>query len=89
MARIATSVSYSFTMRLRIVNNLGMFAKVLHVIARQQGDPGAVDVVRADRNFKVRDLTVSARDDEHARAIIDSINASRASRLSMSPTGCS
>jgi malate dehydrogenase (oxaloacetate-decarboxylating) len=50
-----------------------MFAKVLHVIARQQGDPGAVDVVRADRNFKVRDLTVSARDDEHARAIIDSI----------------
>ena len=34
MARIATSVSYSFTMRLRIVNNLGMFAKVLHVIAR-------------------------------------------------------
>ena len=73
MARIATSVSYSFTMRLRIVNNLGMFAKVLHVIARLQGDPGAVDVVRADRNFKVRDLTVSARDDEHARAIVDSI----------------
>jgi malate dehydrogenase (oxaloacetate-decarboxylating) len=60
-------------MRLRIVNNLGMFAKVLHVIARLQGDPGAVDVVRADRNFKVRDLTVSARDDEHARAIVDSI----------------
>ena len=73
MARMATSVSYSFTMRLRIVNNLGMFAKVLHVIARLQGDPGAVDVVRADRNFKVRDLTVSARDDEHARAIVDSI----------------
>lgn len=61
MARIATSVSYSFTMRLRIVNNWGMFAKVLHVIARQQGDPGAVDVVRADRNFKVRDLTEIGR----------------------------
>jgi malate dehydrogenase (oxaloacetate-decarboxylating) len=73
MARIATSVSYSFTMRLRIVNNLGMFAKLLHVIARQQGDPGAVDVVRAERKFKVRDLTVNARDDEHARAIIEAV----------------
>src|SRR6202142_321292 len=73
MARMATSVSYSFTMRLRIVNNLGMFAKVLHLIARLQRGPGAVGLVRADRNFKVRDLTVSARDDEHARAIVDSI----------------
>jgi len=73
MARIATSVSYSFTMRLRIVNNLGMFAKLLHVIARLQGDPGAVDVVRADRKFKVRDLTVNARDDEHAQAIIEAV----------------
>ncbi|MGD0058875.1 MAG: NAD-dependent malic enzyme [Verrucomicrobiia bacterium] len=73
MGQIATSVSYSFTMRLRLVNTTGMFAKILHVIARQQGDPGAVDVVRAERQFKVRDLTVSARDDEHAHKIIDAI----------------
>ncbi|HXI83348.1 MAG TPA: NAD-dependent malic enzyme [Verrucomicrobiae bacterium] len=50
-----------------------MFAKLLHVIARLQGDPGAVDVVRADRKFKVRDLTVNARDDEHAQAIIEAV----------------
>ena len=73
MAQIATSVSYSFTMRLRIVNTTGMFAKLLEVIAKQQGDPGAVDVVRAERQFKVRDLTVNARDDEHARAIIEAV----------------
>ena len=73
MAQIATSVSYSFTMRLRIVNTTGMFARLLQVIAQQQGDPGAVDVVRADRQFKVRDLTVNARDDEHARAIIEAV----------------
>ena len=77
MARIATSVSYSFTMRLRIANNLGMFARLLHVIARLQGDPGAVDVVRADRKFKVRDLTVNARDDKHAHAIIEAVKRIR------------
>ncbi|HTS16694.1 MAG TPA: NAD-dependent malic enzyme [Verrucomicrobiae bacterium] len=73
MGQIATSVSYSFTMRLRLLNVTGMFAKILHVIAKHEGDPGAVDVVRADRQYKVRDLTVSARDDEHAREIIESI----------------
>jgi malate dehydrogenase (oxaloacetate-decarboxylating) len=73
MGQMPTSVSYSFTMRLRLVNVTGMFAKILRVIARQQGDPGAVDVVRADRQFKVRDLTVSARDDEHAHKIIEAI----------------
>jgi malate dehydrogenase (oxaloacetate-decarboxylating) len=73
MAQIAPSVSYSFTMRLRLANKTGMFAKILHTIAQQRGDPGAVDVVRADREFKVRDLTVNARDDEHSRAIIEAV----------------
>jgi malate dehydrogenase (oxaloacetate-decarboxylating) len=73
MREIATSISYSFTMRLRLVNVTGMFAKILQVIAKQQGDPGAVDVVRADRQYKVRDLTVSARDDEHAHRIVEAI----------------
>ena len=49
-----------------------MFAKVLDV-RQGQGDPGAVDVVRADKDFKVRDLTVNARDDAHAKAIVEAI----------------
>ena len=73
MAQIAPSVSYSFTMRLRVVNEFGMFAKILATIAKQRGDPGAVDVVRAEQDFKIRDLTVSARDDEHARAIVEAV----------------
>jgi malate dehydrogenase (oxaloacetate-decarboxylating) len=73
MNQIMPSVSYSFTMRLRIENTFGMFAKILQVIARHEGDPGAVDVVRADRNFKVRDLTVSARDEDHAKSILEAV----------------
>jgi malate dehydrogenase (oxaloacetate-decarboxylating) len=54
-----------------------MFARILSTIAAQQGDPGAVDLVAADRNFKIRDLTVSARDDEHARAIVEAVKRVR------------
>ena len=70
MANIATSVSYSFTVRLRIDNRFGMLARVLQTVARAKGDPGALDVVKAEREYKVRDFTVSARDDEHAKIIL-------------------
>ncbi|MBI4663970.1 MAG: NAD-dependent malic enzyme [Verrucomicrobia bacterium] len=68
------SVSYSFTMRLQVENRFGMFAKVLAAIAKEKGDPGAVDVVRADKLLKIRDLTVNARDDAHAKAIVEAVN---------------
>jgi malate dehydrogenase (oxaloacetate-decarboxylating) len=64
-------------MRLRIRNKVGMFAKILEAIAHKKGDPGAVDIVRIDRLFKVRDLTVNARDDEHAREIIEAVKRVR------------
>lgn len=70
---IHPSVSYSFTMRLRIENKPGRLASILKAIALQKGDPGAVDVVEADRRFKVRDITVSARDEAHAHAIVEAI----------------
>jgi malate dehydrogenase (oxaloacetate-decarboxylating) len=73
VANIAASVSYSFTVRLRIDNRFGMLARVLQTIAQAKGDPGAVDVVRAEREFKVRDLTVSARDDAHAKIILTAL----------------
>ena len=77
MAQISPSVSYSFTMRLRIRNTAGMLARVMTAIARQRGDPGAVDIVSADRRFKVRDLTVSARDDAHAKIILKAVKKLR------------
>lgn len=73
MSEIQPSVSYSFTMRLYIENKPGMLAKVLNVIAEQKGDPGAVDVVKVEGRYKVRDITVSARDAKHSRAITDAI----------------
>lgn len=60
-------------MRVQDVNRVGMFAKILAAIATAKGDPGAVDLVHSDRKFKTRDLTVSARDDTHAAAIVDAV----------------
>lgn len=73
MSEIQPSVSYSFTMRLYIENMPGMLAKIMNEIAEEKGDPGAVDVVKVEGKYKVRDITVSARDAEHSKAIVEAI----------------
>lgn len=73
MSEIQPSVSYSFTMRLYIENQPGMLAKVMNAIADHKGDPGAVDVVKVDGKYKVRDLTVSARDEKHSKEIVNAV----------------
>jgi malate dehydrogenase (oxaloacetate-decarboxylating) len=73
MAQILPTVSHSFTMRVRIVNQPGMLARVLDAIAELKGDPGAIDVVSSSREFKVRDITVAAHDDEHAQEMIEAV----------------
>lgn len=73
MNEIQPSVSYSFTMRLYIDNKPGMLAKVFNAIAEEKGDPGAVDVVKVEGGTKVRDLTVSARDSDHSKAIVRAV----------------
>jgi malate dehydrogenase (oxaloacetate-decarboxylating) len=73
MSEIQPSVSYSFTVRMAIENKPGMLAKVLNVIAEHRGDPGGVDVVAVEGKFKVRDITVSARDARHSREIVEAV----------------
>ncbi|MCA1753780.1 MAG: hypothetical protein LC641_03560, partial [Spirochaeta sp.] len=73
MSGVRPSVSYSFTMRLNIENRTGMLAQIINAIAAEQGDPGAVDIVKVEDTHKVRDLTVSARDEEHSRAIVAAV----------------
>lgn len=75
MSEVQPSVSYSFTMRLYIKNKPGMLAKILSEIADHKADPGAVDVVEVEGKYKVRDLTVSARDEEHSKAIVEAVKA--------------
>ena len=69
------SASYSFTIRCAITNRPGMLGRLTSCIGDRGGDIGAIDIVRAEPGLLVRDLTVSARDDDHAAAIVAAISA--------------
>lgn len=64
------SASNSITVRLAIKNRPGMLAKVTSVIGEQGGNIGAIDIVRVKEDKLVRDITINARSDNHARTIV-------------------
>src|SRR3977135_1485079 len=70
---VAPSASYSFTVRLAILNRPGMLGRVTMVIGKAGGDIGAVDLVEMTRDRVFRDITIKARDSEHAQRIIDKL----------------
>jgi len=71
------SVSYSFTMRLRYSNSIGMFARVVSAIGQHGGDLGAVDIVASDSRFMTRDITARAHDAFHEAEIVATIRKLR------------
>lgn len=70
---ISPSPSYSITLRLEIVNTIGMFGKVATAIGASGGDIGAVDIVGTGKGIMVRDVTVNARDEAHEREIVENV----------------
>jgi malate dehydrogenase (oxaloacetate-decarboxylating) len=54
-----------------------MFAKIVSAIARAGGDMGGVDLVSAHAQYKVRDLTINARDEAHAERILERVRRVR------------
>jgi malate dehydrogenase (oxaloacetate-decarboxylating) len=73
-ARLQPSASYSFTMRLSLSQQQGAaFAEVAHAIAEAEAMLGAIDLVRVERDVVVRDVTVAARDSDHAEAVVRAV----------------
>jgi malate dehydrogenase (oxaloacetate-decarboxylating) len=72
-AQTGPSVSYTFTMRLNYANEIGMFARIAHVIGKHAGDLGAVDIVSADSKTMTRDVTVRARNQNHLQEIVGAV----------------
>jgi malate dehydrogenase (oxaloacetate-decarboxylating) len=68
------SASYSVTLRIEYPNRVGSIGKVLTAIGEAGGDVGAVDIVRMRGEQSIRDVTVNARDSEHARQICDAVD---------------
>src|SRR5512138_3122610 len=74
MGVLATpSDSYSITMRVEIQNKPGMLGKIATAIGIAGGDIGAVDLSGHGKGTVTRDITVRARDIDHANEIIAAV----------------
>jgi malate dehydrogenase (oxaloacetate-decarboxylating) len=67
------NASNSITVRLRITNRPGMLAKVTATIGELGGNIGAIDIVHAQEDVLIRDITINTRSDQHARDIVDKV----------------
>ena len=68
------SASYSMTLRTEFPHEAGSLGRVLTAIGDAGGLVGAVDIVRMRQDVSIRDITVNARDSEHGRQIVETVD---------------
>ncbi len=69
------SASFSATIRVRISDAPGAFGRLASAIGDAGGSLGAIDLVRVEKDTKVRDVTVDAADADHLDRIVESVRA--------------
>jgi len=67
------SASFSATIRVRLSDSPGAFARLAKAIGEAGGSLGAIDLVRVEKGTKVRDVTVDASDSDHLARIVESV----------------
>jgi len=65
------SASYAITIRLRYSDDLGLMGEITTAIGEAGGAIGAVDIVNISGGLISRDFTVSARDVDHGKQIVE------------------
>ena len=73
-SEVHPSASFSATFRVRLKDQPGSFAALAGAIAGAGGLLGAIDVVRVERDAKVRDVTVLAGDAAHLDRIVAAVS---------------
>jgi malate dehydrogenase (oxaloacetate-decarboxylating) len=71
---MSVGVAYTLTLRCQILNRPGMLGRVTTTIGDVGGDIGAIDLVRAERDTLVRDITVRVSDEQHGEALVMALN---------------
>jgi malate dehydrogenase (oxaloacetate-decarboxylating) len=69
------SASFSATIRVRLSDAPGSFARLAQAVGDAGGSLGAIDLVRVERDHKVRDVTVAAADEHHLHEIVEAARA--------------
>lgn len=67
------SAGYSITVRLKIENRPGSFARVAQTCADSQASLAEVALISSDFDFNLRDVTINCRSDDHSRALVKQI----------------
>src|SRR4051794_18962711 len=69
------SASYSITLRVRIPQKPGSFAKVAGAIGNSGAILGGIDLVRVESHKVVRDITYLCADSAHGEAVVNAVKA--------------
>jgi malate dehydrogenase (oxaloacetate-decarboxylating) len=69
------SASFSATIRVRLADAPGSFARLAQAIGDAGGSFGAIDLVRVEKGTKVRDITFEATDADHLHRIVEAVRA--------------
>src|SRR3954447_12508475 len=72
---LTPSAQFSATLRVRLDDSPGSFARLATAIGETAGSLGAIDLVRVERSRKVRDVTVMAGNQEHLDRIVEAVHA--------------
>lgn len=70
MAEFGPYSNYRLTVRLELANKPGVFARVAALLAEEQANLGAVDIVSATKTQMVRDVTFDAQSEAHGEKVL-------------------
>lgn len=62
--------NYRLTVRLELANKPGVFARVAALLAEEQANLGAVDIVSATNTSMIRDITFDAQSEAHGKKVL-------------------
>jgi malate dehydrogenase (oxaloacetate-decarboxylating) len=69
------SASFSAILRVRLVNEPGAFGRVATAIGEEGASLGSIDLVRVEKDHKVRDIAILAQDEGHIERVAAAVRA--------------
>ncbi len=76
-AKDLPAATYTFSFQAQYPNKPGMLAAIASAVGECGGNIGDIDVVKSTGTTIIREISVSARDSEHAREIVDHVRAAK------------
>lgn len=73
MASLSANVSHSIIIRLSLSDEADVLSNVLNTISRLEGYVGAIDIIKAEDNRIIRDITINTRDEEHVDQLVSAL----------------